>query len=111
MPHTWSNEGLSGQPLRYVVCLALAKADGRALTMPEIIAAVGAFGLPIAGRASKTVSDALRTEVNRGRVRRVGRGRYRSDRPSESTLRWMQGWLVRRKAALAESYAAQSAVR
>jgi hypothetical protein len=32
--------------------------------------------LPLTSRASKTISDALRWEVKRGRVVRLGQGRY-----------------------------------
>ena len=49
-----------------------------------------AKGYVIAGRASKTMSDALRTEVSRGRAIRVSRGRYAAGRTPRSTVWWMQ---------------------
>ncbi|KAA8963540.1 hypothetical protein [Mycobacterium sp.] len=65
---------LRGIELRYVVTIHLFD-HGRA-TIAEIAAALAAQGFDVGGRASKSISDALRWEVRRARVRRFGRGRY-----------------------------------
>ena len=45
-------------------------------TIAEMIDALIGQGFCVRGRASKAVSDALRWEIARGRVRRLGRGVY-----------------------------------
>lgn len=46
------------------------------MTIAALVAAVDARGFRIQGRAGKVVSDQLRYELARGRVRGVGRGVY-----------------------------------
>jgi hypothetical protein len=65
---------LRGIELRYVLTTNLA-VHGEA-TVYDMIALLEYQGFAVAGRASKTVSDALRWEVRRRRVRRVRRGIY-----------------------------------
>lgn len=60
--------------LRYVLTLYLF--DHGPATVAELVWAVAAQGLCPRGRASKTISDVLRSERGIGRVRRLGRGRY-----------------------------------
>ena len=60
--------------LRYVLTLYLYECG--LLTVRQMVEAMEAEGFSVGGRPSKTVSDALRWEVRRGRVMRVGRGRY-----------------------------------
>jgi hypothetical protein len=48
---------------------------GRA-TIAEMVDELSRQGFCICGRASKSISDALRWEIERGRVRRLGRGLY-----------------------------------
>lgn len=55
------------------------------LTVRQLIDLLEADGFSTLGRASKVVSDALRWEVARGRVRRVGRGRYAAGRIPRAT--------------------------
>lgn len=62
--------------LRYVLTDLVAGTPGRVWTVAELVRTVEGAGFRIPGRSSKTVSDLLRTEVSRGRLRRVGRGRY-----------------------------------
>lgn len=45
-------------------------------TVAALIDALDYQGFEIPGRASKAVSDALRPDLSRGRVRRLGRGLY-----------------------------------
>ncbi|BBX72322.1 hypothetical protein H7H78_11500 [Mycobacterium shinjukuense] len=65
---------LRGIELRYVLTMHLAQ-HGPA-TIAEMIDALCHHGFCVRGRASKAVSDALRWEIGRGRVRRLGRARY-----------------------------------
>ncbi len=65
---------LRGIELRYVLTAHLL-AHGPA-TVANLVEMLAARGFETPGRASKSVSDALRWETRRGRVRRVGRGRY-----------------------------------
>ena len=65
---------LQGIELRYALTLYLLQ-HGPA-TVDELIKAMKWQGFDIGGRASKQVSDALRWERRRGRVRRLARGLY-----------------------------------
>jgi hypothetical protein len=60
--------------LRYVLTFHLAN-RGPA-TVAELIDGVRHHGFRVQSRPSKTVSDALRWEIEHGRVHRLGRGRY-----------------------------------
>ena len=75
---------LWGRDLRYVLTWHLVEA-GAVLSVGQLVRAVAGdgFGLPAPG--NKVVSDALRWEVARGRVVRVGRGRYRSGTMPKAT--------------------------
>jgi hypothetical protein len=68
---------LWGRDLRYVLTCHLVEA-GAVLTVAQLVRAVAGDGFGLPRPANKAVSDALRWEVARGRVLRVGRGRYRS---------------------------------
>jgi hypothetical protein len=65
---------LQGIELRYALTMHLAH-NGPA-TIAAMIDALDAQGFCVPGRASKVISDALRWEMGRDRVRRLGRGRY-----------------------------------
>lgn len=65
---------LWGVELRYALTFYLAQ-HGPA-TIVELIDALEYYNFDIPGRASKSVSDALRWEAAHGRVRRLARGRY-----------------------------------
>ncbi|WP_082973354.1 hypothetical protein [Mycobacterium sp. E2327] len=65
---------LRGIELRYVLAMHLAH-NGRA-TVAEMLHALEAQGFCVPGRASKVISDALRWETERDRVRRLRRGLY-----------------------------------
>jgi len=64
------------------------------MTIPEIVAELEAFGLPIPGRSSKTISDALRWEVRKGRVVRLERSRYQTGSMPRSTEWWIRTQVV-----------------
>jgi hypothetical protein len=63
-----------GIELRYLLTMQLFL-QGPA-TITELVDTLTSQGFEVAGRASKSVSDALRWEIGRGRVRRLGRARY-----------------------------------
>lgn len=65
---------LSGIELRYVLTWQLAQ-HGPA-TIPELMNALQHHGFSVTGRPSKAISDALRWEIARGRVNRIGWGKY-----------------------------------
>jgi hypothetical protein len=73
----WRFDGkcLIGLDLRYALTVRLLEV-GRVLSTRELVASIQSDGFVIVGRPSKTVSDALRWEVRRGRVVRRGRGIY-----------------------------------
>ena len=64
-----------GTDLRYLLTAYLF--DHGPSTIDELVDALTYHGFRTAGRASKAVSDALRSEIGRGRVIRLSRGRYR----------------------------------
>jgi hypothetical protein len=65
---------LQGIELRYTLTMYLLQHGPT--TVSELIEAMEWQGFEIRGRASKQVSDALRWERRRGRVRRLARGLY-----------------------------------
>ncbi len=65
---------IRGIELRYVLTFYLSQ-NGQA-TIPDLLEALDYYNFGIVGNPSKTVSDALRWEVARGRVRRRRRGLY-----------------------------------
>lgn len=84
-----------GRELRYRLTLILLEAP-RPLTVAQLLADLDRQGHAVPGRPSKTLSDALRWEIRRGRVRRTARATYEVARIPESTVRWMRGWLEAR---------------
>lgn len=101
---TWevgSTGSLRGRPLRYLLVRllhdALKGSGGRgsatgALTVHDLVAGCEAAGVVFDDRASKLVSDSLRWEVRRGRVRRLARGVYVFAKAPRSTV-----WRIRRR--------------
>ncbi|MGB9224375.1 hypothetical protein [Mycobacterium sp.] len=65
---------LHGIELRYVLTRILSQIGPA--TIAELNDALVRWGFCVPGRASKAISDALRWEIGRGRVRRLGRGLY-----------------------------------
>jgi hypothetical protein len=65
---------LRGVELRYALTFYLFQHGPK--TVAELIDALEYQGFDIPGRASKTVSDALRREITHGRVFRLKRARY-----------------------------------
>lgn len=88
--------------LRYFLSDVMASAPDRAWTTAELAAEVADAGFRVQGRPGKVVSDHLRAAVNRGRVERIGRGRYRAGTIPGTTRRRMQYAVRHRRRALAE---------
>lgn len=76
----------------------------RALTVRQLTSLLGAGGFTTLGRPSKAISDALRWEVARGRVVRVGRGRYAAGHIPRTTLGRVRRRVERIYAGEATSY-------
>lgn len=74
---------LRGVELRYVVTDHLFRHGPQ--TIPDILDELEYHGFEVAAPASKTVSDPLRWEVRRGRLRRLRRGRYGPDEMPRGT--------------------------
>ncbi|MEY2470336.1 MAG: hypothetical protein QOF21_3034 [Actinomycetota bacterium] len=91
--------GVSGMALRYLACLTLRQYR-RPLTVGGLVSAIEADGWAIAGQPNKTLADALRWELKKKRIIRVGRGRYAYGRVPRSTEWWMRNELVRIRSAL-----------
>lgn len=63
---------------------------GRVVTVGELVRWLEQAGFEPPGRPSKLVSDKLRADVARGRVHRVGRGRYVAGSVPPATLHRMK---------------------
>jgi hypothetical protein len=96
-----------GRPLRALelrhLLTWLIHRDG-ALTVRAMIALLEHDGFSLLGRPSKAISDALRWEVARGRVRRVGRGRYAAGQIPRATAYRIRRRVERIYAGEATSY-------
>ena len=79
---------IDGRYLRWLLTVCLF--DHRVLTLGEMLVLIERHGFRVRGRPSKTVSDALRWEMRRGRVVRLGRGRYAAGSMPRSTLSWQR---------------------
>lgn len=68
---------IRGLQLRSVLVLALLRRD-QPMSVAELVRAVHQAGFAPPGRPGKAVADALRWEIGRGRVHRLGRDKYRA---------------------------------
>jgi hypothetical protein len=94
---------LRGTELRYVLTMNLAL-HGKS-TIPDLIETLEYQGFAIPGHASKVVSDALRWEMRRDRVRRLRRGLYGPGQMPRST----EHYIHKRYLALRDEAAALTA--
>ena len=93
---------IAGRPLRHLLALILHE-RGSAMTVPRLEAAVAAAGFRPTGRASKAISDALRTEVRQGRARVLDRGVYGPGRQLPRSTAWWFRQQVREHAVRASA--------
>lgn len=84
---------LSGVVLRYAVLLVMEGVT-RPTTVGEIVEAIERYGVRVPERKGKWVSDALRCELRKGRVVRVGRNRYVGGLPMPDRTRRRAGRAV-----------------
>lgn len=92
---------IAGTALRHAICVCLLEANAP-LTLSEVVAGLEHLAVVVPGRASKTVSDALRWEVRNGRAIRVRRSVYQAGSMPRSTE-----WWIRRQVASRHSLVAQ----
>lgn len=78
---------LHGIELRYALTDLIHGPEHRVWQVKDLVEALHAAGFHLGDTPSKLVSDHLRTEVGRGRVQRVGWGRYRPGSMPDSTRR------------------------
>lgn len=64
------------------------------MAVGDLVQHLAGRGVATRGRTSKDISDALRWEVARGRVRRVGRATYQVGHVARQTV-----WRMRRRVA------------
>lgn len=88
---------IAGRELRWVLTIYLF--DERVMSIQALVAALARDGFTVLGRPSKVVSDALRWEIRRGRVVRLGRGRYGAGRMPKQTLSWRRARVRELRAA------------
>ena len=81
---------LAGLDLRSALVLVLLEQQ-RPMSVAELVRALRRRGLQPPPDPGKAVSDALRWEVRRGRVRRVRRGVYAPGLVAKSTKHRMEG--------------------
>ena len=77
---------LRGLGLRFVIVNEL-QTTRHSLTVAELVDRLQRRGYTFDGRASKAISDSLRTSMTKRRVRRIRRGVYQFVAASRSTLR------------------------
>lgn len=78
-------DALRGRGLRFVLVDEIRRRH--TCTVAELVQYIANAGFELPGRPSKIISDALRWEVARGRVRRVDRGCYSYGRVPPTTSR------------------------
>ncbi|MDH4278804.1 MAG: winged helix-turn-helix domain-containing protein [Acidimicrobiia bacterium] len=92
---TWPSalwpRAVASRELRYLAVAELIEA-GRSMSAMELAEVIQSRGLVIRGdKPNKTVADALRWEVAKGRVLKPGRGRFQAGRMPRSTKSWIRG--------------------
>lgn len=94
---------LSGIELRYVLTMILVRAR-RPLGVDDLAAALADAGFTVRGRPSKSISDALRWEVGRERVVRLGRGVYVAGTMPKQTKSRIRHRVIRLQAEAAAGF-------
>lgn len=91
---------LRGTNLRYVLTMQLRHNGPQSVS--DLVDALADQGFTTSGRPSKAISDALRWEVNHGRVYRVRHGRYRPAEMPRSTEYRIRNRVLELRAAAAD---------
>ncbi|HEX9766000.1 MAG TPA: hypothetical protein VGA36_04495 [Nitriliruptorales bacterium] len=84
---------LRGVELRYLLTLAILD-HGGPITVGQLCNQLARRGVNTPGRLSKDISDALRWEIDRGRVRRTARSTYTTGHLAHQTV-----WRMRNRFA------------
>ncbi len=87
---------LTGLVLRSLLVLILAERR-RPMDLQELTHAIERTGFAVAGRPGKEIADALRWEVDRGRVVRHGRGVYGPGAVAKATKHRMRARVAERR--------------
>ena len=95
---------LVGRDLRYQLTQLVS--DRGPMFVADLVEAIDELGFDVGGRPSKVISDALRWEIARGRLVRVGRGAYRLGTIPRSTAYRIAARTRMRRQRLARSTAA-----
>lgn len=95
---------LRGTNLRYVLTMQLLQNGTQSVA--DLVDALGDQGFTTRGRPSKAISDALRWEMNHGRVYRVRHGRYRPAEMPRATEYRIRNRVLELRAAAADLAAA-----
>lgn len=69
---------IDGLELRYLLTDLIDGPERRVWSVSELVETVAGLGFRFGDRPSRAVSDLLRLEIWRGRIVRLGRGRYRA---------------------------------
>lgn len=85
---------IAGRDLRYLLTIVLLDVGGP-MTVSDLTTAVERAGFEVDGRPSKTISDALRWEIRKGRVVRADRRVYVTGRIPRSTRSWIRQHVAR----------------
>ena len=101
-PVTGPGRPLRALELRHMLTWLIHRHGG--LTIRQMLELLASDGFSVLGRPSKTVSDALRWEVARGRVVRQRRGRYGPGRIPRTTAQRIRRRVDRIYAGEATSY-------
>lgn len=85
----------AGVQLRHAICFCLLDADSP-LTLSQLLVRLEDLGVLVPGRPSKTLSDALRWEVRKGRAVRLSRSTYGAGTMPRSTEWWIRSRIAAR---------------
>lgn len=91
---------LRGTDLRYVLTMQLLQRGTQSVA--DLVDALEDQGFTTAGRPSKAISDALRWEMNHGRIYRIRHGRYRPAEMPRSTEYRIRNRVLELRAAAAD---------
>lgn len=91
---------LRGTNLRYVLTMQLLQRGTQSVA--DLVDALEDQGFTTAGRPPKAISDALRWEMNHGRVYRVRHGRYRPAEMPRATEHRIRSRVLELRAAAAD---------
>jgi hypothetical protein len=84
-----TRNNIVGNRIRSAACVVLFRSQ-RPMGLDELADGIEALGIPLGPSRNKTLADALRWEIARGRIRRWGRATYRAGSIPRTTLNSMR---------------------